>query len=463
MMFFGLNTFGGAVAGLVLASGTAGCGATATGQNEVTRLFTGQAVAQASGSAYCRRQANNKPKTLTATAAASGAAVAFYNPLPVSILAQAMANTAKAQAEFSAYGAATGYANVLGKAVRRIKVYPLRAAAYAQGEAEAQQWQMADPAPAYARASGFGTTYHVGYALGTGAAGLSGSARKQTGGAGLASADCLCTTVYDALQEKGAAGEAWAYATVLGDPGVTHNGVRYFEGWSEGQATASGQLTHVGITQGQTARCYAYAEGHPNFVLGGKGRGNAKATGYGNGLGMATAVTAESANTAAQASGYALILLMGKGNGQGKATGYGAALVKNTKANPATAQARATLVQSQDSKRLKSAYGLGQAKATMQTLHIQRGVKLQPGVAQALTQSGEVLFNVYPCPALADAQASLSGVRVQYGAGEALALATGQGANSVNDLVRAPAERTVVEPYLDRRVLVAAEPRTVLV
>lgn len=463
MMFFGLNTFGGAVAGLVLASGTAGCGATATGQNEVTRLFTGQAVAQASGSAYCRRQANNKPKTLTATATASGAAVAFYNPLPVSILAQAMANVAQAQAEFSAYGAASCYANVIGKAVRRIKVYPLRAAAYAQGEAEAQQWQMAEPAPAYARATGFGTTYHVGYALGYANAGLAGQARKQTGGAGLASADCTAETVLNALQEKGAAGEAWAYATVLGDPGVTHNGVRYFEGWSEALATASGQLTHVGITQGQTARCYAYAEGHPRFVLGGKARGTAKATGYGNGLGMSTAVTAKSANTAAQASGYALILLKGKGTGQGKATGYGAAQVKPTKASPATAQAKATLVQSQDSKRLKVTYGLGQAKATMQALHVQQGVKPQPGAARAIAQPGVVLLNVYPCPALADAQASLSGVREQYGAGEALALATGQGANTVNDLVRAPAERTVIEPYLDRRVLVAAEPRTLLV
>lgn len=462
-MFFGLNTFGGVFAGLVLVSGAADSTAEVQVTNQVTRLFAGTASSLASASGFGLRVANNYPVTLLATAMASIApAQVEFHPLPVTIVGTATAAPAYVRADYQVYSLlsaaqATGY----GASRRLVKVYPLRAECLAGGEAEAQIWQMGYANPAIGTAEGFGTTYHLTYGQATGTASLTDSPRHQKGGFGEAIATCEVSG-YGRFQ-IGAAGLGECPAIGNGDPAVTVSGIRYFEVNADGQALAEAYAGTVGITQAQTGRCYATATGYGWYIIGGHGHATAYAEGLGIGDVMGTGATAEPGESNASVTGWASVQLHGTGvPATAFATGSADALKTVTKvyANPAAASAQ---LNSPAGFKLLYAASLANATALLQVAHVDRAVHLNPGLAFASASLPRSEWQLRPTPAYAEAMVVAEGVRVVVAEGNGFGLATAIGFNEINDLVHAPGERTVTVEAFERLVVLVQDSRLVLV
>lgn len=460
-MRFGLTPFGSAVFGLVLVTGSADSTATASGHNEVTKIVSSTATSVASGSADVRRQAGILPTTLTALATAAGASVVEYHPLPVEISALAVAS-AQAQVDFSTYTFAQAQASTVGNARRLLKLYPLPANAVAEGFGEGQQWQMAEPSEAVARAIGYGTTYHLGYGNAVGSAALSDAPHWQKGAQGTAMVEALAEQVLNTLHQRGAAGEAIGVLTVQGDPAVTKGTVRYFEGVGVAEASCTIEVANPWVYQPQIGYGSCDASGYAWYIIGGKGQATATATGTEAALAIDTGATAISGDSNAFASGWASTALKGAGVATSSAVASGDGLHTLTRVTPlagvSSAQASAALG-------LKSLYGwsIGVAQASGQTLMVDTGVF--PQAAQAQATAVQLQSEVATRGATAPAMATAAGKSVtnKIATGTALSSATAVGGNQVNDLVRAPDSRTYQEPSFARICVVEAEPRLILV
>lgn len=464
MMQFGLTQFGRTTIGAItLVTGAALATADITGHNEVVRLFAGQGNAYSYVSGYGLRAANQKPVTATAFATANTArAQVTFNPLPTTALCTAMANIAQARVFFNTYGfgsaaTATGY----GDSRRLTKIYPLRAEATAAGSGDAQTWQMAYANPAVATAIGFGTTYHLVYGQAVCTATIEDHPRLQIGASGTAVATCAINAATPLFQ-IGVSGLAEAFCTVQGDPAVTHEGIRYFEVNGDALAFALALSTHVGVTQSQTGRGFAYAEGHVRYNFGGHGHAECTAIGWANPEVMGTGASLNAGNTTAYGYGAATVQSHGQGSAACSATGYGSAQQNDTKvyANPALAFAA---LNSPPGNRLSLVSGIGQAQATTHTLFVDRGVRLNPGQCSALLSAPTITLQVQATVASAEALVSGEALKFLIGEGVAFGLANAIGFNEINDLVPAPAERTITVEAFDRLVVVLNEPRLVLV
>lgn len=464
MMQFGLTQFGLTTIGAItLVTGAALASADLTGHNEVTRKFSGTASATATVSGYGRRAANQKPVTATATGSANIArAKVTFNPLPTTALCTAVANIARAKVDFSVYGfgsaaTATGY----GDSRRLTKIYPLRAEAVASGEGDPQTWQMAYASPAIATATGFGTTYHLVYGNAVGTATLLDGPRLTIGAKGTAVATCTINTPKPLFQ-IGAKGVAEAVCSVKGDPAVHIAGIRYFEVNGDALAFATALSTHVGVTQSQTGRGFAFAEGSVRYNFGGKGTAVCTAIGYADAEVMGTGASLNAGNTTAWGYGNALANKNGKGSAACSATGYGAGEKKLTRVEANPAQAFATLnIPTGNITSLVSGTALGQASA--QTLFVAYGVQLNPGECSALLSNPAINLQLNPPAADAVAQATGEVRKFLTAEGIGFGLATAIGFNEINDLVPAPVERTVTVEAFERLVLVPVEPRLILV
>lgn len=465
MMQFGLTQFGKTIGAVTLVSASALAQADLAGHNEVTKLFssTGQATATVSG--YGRRVANTLPATASAQASANTArAKVTFNPLPTTALATAIANTAKARVDFSAYSLVDGYATAVGygDSRRLTKIYPLRAQGFAEGTAEAQTWQMAYAEPAVATASGYGTTYHLAYGNGVCSATLYDSPRLQIGAAGTAYASAALAAT--GQFQIGGHGLGVGEATVNGDPAIIKDSVRHFEVHGDAMAFAIALAGTVGITQAQTGTGVCTAQGSARFNLGGKGVAVCVATGTANPDVVGTGATGEPGNTSATATGWAKANRYGKGSAACSATGYGSGQRTVTKQYPLPANAFASAVMASGALRTSLVAGTGLVTASAETLHVQRDVQLLPGEAFAALQQLRVEFQAYPQVAGATATLVQTALKKSlYGAGLATATAQATGFNEVNDLVPAPAERTITVEVFPRLVIVEEQPRLILV
>lgn len=464
MMQFGLTQFGKTTIGAItLVTGAALATAGLAGHNEVTRLFAGQGNAAAVVSGYGLRAANQLPVTATATGSANIAqAKVFFNPLPSTALCTAVANIAQARVDFSTYGfgsaaTATGY----GDSRRLTKIYPLRAEGIASGEAEPQTWQMGYADPAVCTAEGFGTTYHLVYGQAVGTATLQDGPLLQIGGAGTAVATCT-VDVATPLHQHGAAGVGESVCSVLGDPAVTVSGIRYFEVNGDALAFATALSTHVGVTQSQTGRGYAFAEGSVRYNFGGKGHAVCTAIGFADPEIMGTGASLNEGNTTAYGYGRAQTRLFGKGTAACSATGYGSGEKKQTRVETSPTNGTATLSTPPGNLiKLVSGFGLGQALPT--TLFVAYNVQLTPAQCSALlsTPAIELMLSPSPAQAVATVSGEVRKFLTAEGLGECTATATGF--NEINDLVPAPAERTITVEAFERTVYVIDEPRLILV
>lgn len=463
MMQFGLTQFGKCTIGAItLISGAALSTADLAGHNEVTRLFAGQGDAYATVSGYGLRAANQKPVTANAYALANTAqAKVTFNPLPSTALATAMANVASARTYLNTYTFATAMAIGEGASRRLVKIYPLRADATAEGTGDAQTWQMAYANPALCVATGFGTTYHLTYGMATATATLSDSPRHQVGGHGSAFAYATANQPTARFQ-IGVKGNGEAVCTVIGDPAVKRAGVRYFEVNGDTIAFANAVNTHVGITQSQTGRCYAYAEGSVRYNFGGHGQAFCYATTFADPQVMGTAATAAPGDSESVGYGRAQVQSHAFGQASSVATGVGDGQKKQTRVpvNPALAFA---LVNTPTGNRMALVYGQAAANALTTTLFVQRGVQLNPGQGECLGSSPAINLQLYPPAAEAFANVSGEVRKQQFAEGVGFALATAIGFNEINDLVPAPADRTILVEAFERLVLVSLEPRLILV
>lgn len=454
-MRIGHTLFGGAVAGLVIASGVAACGADALAKIEVTRHAEGQAIASAVSRGECRRVAGVFPSTLTCESVASGAASVDFRPLPVEITCSADA-AGSASAEYFAYSFGNAGASMGGAPVLRIRLYPIQARARAFGEAEAQTWQLGYARPAVARAIGFGTTFHVGGGARAGVASGFGVPAVAVGaaGRGLAPAHGAAVGAFTI----GAAGEGAAAAVAAGDAAVTVAGVRELSANGLGSATAAAAAGTVGIHQAQTGRATAIIVAYPKSQIGASGRGEAIARGDGDGIGTATGATALSGYSSATATGQARYYACGLGAAKAKAACSGAGEITQTRAAGKPGNAKSTA--GGDGVRIALAEGHAQCAGTV-TATVRRTVTAEPErvSAQAGGRSGATGLAVRAAPARAFAESRDQAIRLVVGVGFASSDAQGQGANQVNDLLRAPERRTHAVSQDHRAVLVGQELR----
>lgn len=438
-MRFGLSLFGVAVTGLVIAAGAASCASSATGQNQVTRLGAVATTARAvAAPADVRRVAGVLPSALTALATAVGKSKVEFHPLPTTAKGQALAQTGQASAHYNGYGFANGYSYSQSSSVRFVRFYPAQAQARAVASASGQSWQLAKPTPAQAKAIGFGTTYYVGSGLATSQAQATAFPKVEVGGAGIGYAYSYAEGT--CLYQGGVAGYGQASSRVLADPSIKKNGVVYREANGLGVGTSLANLLTTTVYQSQTAQAYAILVAYPKVAIGGGGKATAKAIGYGDGLAVATGATLVAGNTAATAAGNASKHALAKGTAAAHALATGDALKRQTRvtgtgACRATAQGTGVRICT-----VKSTAGV---RALITASNVRTVTPKLPVLRAVATGSNTYSYlEVQVSPVIATAHVTAQAFKDLVGSGTAGLIAVGEGFNQVNDLVRAPLNRT---------------------
>lgn len=316
-------------------------------------------------------------------------------------------------------GAATSgaLAVAVGRALRSARARGRRASASAQLELpDAEVWLIAVPLRAYPQARVEGTTGYFG--RGEVAAGATLVAVPQHIKPGFGSTVCAGAGHGAAHLACFGAGRAANDTRFNADPYFVRNGVKYHDGWASALATAMGHATpyiySICLSVGRALPAAAAARWIPAIA-----RVTVRASGSARWQ-MVVPAAAEPAVLRSEAKGAAAARLAAKGRGQVLA------------ASLASAPGRAR----------RSARGVAR------------------GTAKA--QSGAAIFLIR---GLLRAVASLvgRGGRVLLAGGNAQAAAAVSGFNQVNDLMRAPRERTVTVGTSDRTAAIAGQPRTVVV
>lgn len=454
-MRFGQTLFAGSSAtGLVVAAGIALCSANAVGNQEVLRFVGGNANAVATVTASPLRTASGVPAAALSYATVSGSATGTYSK---SGLAQAIASvtTLGAHTDANGAGSASAYATVTGLPYRQIRSYPYRADATAEGHGEGVTYQLGVAAPARAYATALGTTYYIGNGQGDATATASGVPMQETGGAGTATG--IATGQALPFYTLGALADGQAKATLNGDAAVTRAGVRYFEGKGLAVARATVVVTNIALYQAQTGRAYATLQGRAVYTIGGAGSALATASAMADGLLGNTSVTGIPANTTATATGRAQVAYSGRGTAPGVALGTIGIVpvIINTKAYGAVAQATAYMQVTP--KRTTAAKGSAIASASMVSGPVKGQFTSSKANAYALMVNGSVELSVLGTEAKAYALATADPSKVKYASGSAQAQATAEGFNQINDLLKAPFERTLVVEFISRLLEVDAK------
>ncbi len=414
MMIFGRSLFGGATSGQILATGFAAVLATAVAVPEVTRLVSGNAQAKASVSVSATKRLIPQTSAL-ATCRVTGAALCTFNGYVQAVGVSQSA--AKATVEFFLEGHADALFNLSALASKRTRVNRALMWAFAYGEAEGQVYEYAQTVPARARAVAFGTTYHVGRTQGQ--AGASAQAKCVLIAGGLTQARVTAEASGECRRSGGAATNALAKAGYLVDAAVTREGVREFELVGPGVAGASAWISNTEVYQIQSVRSYAQAKvtslQHQKGV---KGKAVATSKARGIALGTQTGVT---------------------GVGGGKTTAQ------------AWAEYRWAL----------KAYGVSSAVACANA----SGLYTRSGKAfgYASLTIGSTMLEIVGQHAKATAQLNATPKHTHSAVGVCEVKVVATGFIQVNDIAKAPIDRTVVLIEEVRAVAVPDQPRLIQV
>lgn len=457
-MRIGHTLFGGAVTGLVIASGAASCAANASTYVErstytsseaivtctlssapvLTKLNSGVASVSCIAEGEARGTYTAKPKKATTTAKCKGKEVAYLN----------------------SYGNVGAYATTTAAPYRFIKLYPIKGLATASSSAVGYVWQVVH-GEGLATAVGFGSTYHVGYGLTTSTANIAATPTIYRGYYGSSLSTATITNY--SLHNKGASSSAYGICSITGDAKVRSNGINYFNGNGIAVCTITLQQVHVLIYQSQTGNAIATGEGACVHRVGLKGVGLCVAKGVDYSEIIATAACAYEGQTSSSATGRAKYYLNCLSNATATATGTGSGYVWNTNGEPKPAKAYATATGDNAFSYSASSTGLAIGYAKNITQHKEIRVKSKDTKATAKAISTLVKYSVVPAKVDAYANAIGDPKRMRLAESSAIAEATAQGYNQINDLVRAPEWRTAyIEPVI-RIVYVLHEDRTVKV
>lgn len=497
------QTLFGAALGIVTAAGLAGAMATANGSMEVRkRCFGSPAASTAVVSAKQYRTTRAKAQTAPAFALVSGKGTAYFYS---SGLGKAAANAqGNLWAEFFASGSAEAYGRMSGQPVRLARLRPISAKGHANGEGTGYIFELMYPAPAKGVATGFGTTYHLAYGQAVGESLASGQVSWRAGAYG----DALAQASAEAAAKYTIAfyGEDAVVTSALHwEPAVTIGGVRYVDAFGQATASIQAELTNWAYYPSVTAWASAYAEAKGQYTIGVNGEAVGSAYLAGSMIAAGTSAGIVQSESIAVASGRIRTFAKGYGSVNGTATGYGDALLTQTRAQ-GHGIASSTVVQVTQAvvKNTKAypddGYGVAKGRARMNRVRIMAGhpgfteatvvvkvtkIHIAYGVAFSRAQlkgtqyrivksigdqsqaksllNATIQLNLFPYPLTALAQLSGQQKRTTFAGGIAEAYAVGEGANQVNDAVKAPVSRTLVVTGEDRVVLVQAETRIIVV
>lgn len=417
MMLFGVTTFGGLVSRVVTVAGLAVGTATATAEPTVLYNGAGQGVAAAVASGDVLRSVTVSGQA-TGDSLAGGHSVVEFRGLGAAV-GEALAS-GHPQVSYHSYGIGYGEAVVQAKAFKRTRAGKQPPAiGEAVGYGDTVTYIYGYGKPAVGSAKGLGTTWHVARGLAVGDSFGREAAVRIIGVRHRAVGEALATG-YLAYQ-AGFAGRGISEAFASGDAAVRKNGVLYLSanGYAIGECLAA--LSHVVVYQPQRGVSDSFALASPTYTLGAKGKAVGESIARGYGVVGQTSAAAVTGTAAAEARAAGIRTTKGAGVATGTAM---------AQATPSTHFRGAGVAEA-------SAYSEG---VSSRTALVEPVVVM--GEAQAIGQGVRTL--------------PLSPVRV---IGEALAT----GFNQVNDLVRAPSERTVLIPSSIRLASIEAELRTIYV
>lgn len=497
------QTLFGATLGIVTAAGLAAAMATANGSMEVRkRCFGSPAASTAVVSAKQYRTTRAKAQTAPAFALVSGKGTAYFYS---SGLGKAAANAqGNLWAEFFASGSAEAYGHMLGQPVRLARVRPISAKGFANAEGTGYIFELMYPAPAKGVATGFGTTYHLAYGQAVGESLASGQVSWRAGAYGEAQAQASAEAAAEyTIAFYGQ--DAVVTSSLHWEPTVTIDGVRHVDAFGQATASIHAKLTNWAYYPSVMAWASAYAEAKGQYTIGVNGEATGSANLSGSMIAADTSAGIVQSDSIAVASGRIRTFAKGYGSGNGIATGYGDALLTQTRAQghgiaSSTAVQAAQAVVKNTKAHPDDGYGVAKARAqmnrvrtmaghpvfteatvavTVTKIHIAYGVavgcahlkgtqyrirKSSGGNFLAKSQlSAKTQLNLFPYPLTSLAQISGQQKRTTFAGGIAEAYAHGDGANQVNDAVKAPVSRTLVVTGEDRVVLVQAETRIIVV
>ncbi len=388
--------------------------ATAVAVPEVTRYGAGNTQANATPVVQATKQLIPVTQALVSCLAQGSAQCDFSGYVSAEGIAQGIA---KPSVEFFLAGQGDALFSYSGLASKRTRVKQTLMWAYASAEGEGQVYEYAQTQPVRARADAFGTTYHVGRT--DGRANAFGQAKCILIAGGGAHAHTSSHAEGECRRSGGAGTDALAEATHLVDAAVTRGGIREFELMGAAVSMASAWISNTQVYQIQSVSSKAQASSaKPVHTKGVRGFAHVTAKGRGIALGTQTGVT---------------------GVGGGKTTAY------------ALAEYRWAL------KGNSISYATGGGYA--------QGSYNRSGTANAYLgmQVSTVQLDIQGSPALTEAVVSGVPTKTQFASSTSEGTCTATGFIQVNDIAKAPADRTVVLLEEVRLIDVPEQPRLIKV
>lgn len=436
-----------------LSAGAATCGSAASAVGYVTRL-SGVSVSASAGASVA--------EVLLASAAGEAAAVsavvgaAHFDAMALGAVDATTDAIGAATVEFFAHTRATASASIAGLVFRRMRA-PVQPSARAKAELAGLAWSFvwAHGLKALGSAQATGTTYQVGRSQATAFASAVADGKKIITGTqpALAFADWVIRGTSTLCAHT----HAWAAAVGAADAAVRIDGALNFECF--GSAASVAHTASGGVLVSQPSRGWAAArvEGRGTHIRSCSGAAFAASQGVGGGSVVQTATEAKALGTRAAAVGAGVYTHTSRGGGA--AAGASAAADALQRPTGATASAVATAVGITDGVRIRFDAGAATCAAGWVSPAAWRANAV--GDASALAACGvKTVAFVVKGAVFAESAAVGQCIRTRFVTHELVqARATASGYNQINDLTRAPMDRTVFIGAVDRELALGSEAR----
>lgn len=458
-MRIGHTLFGGAITGLVVASGVALCMSSAYANTEKNCFVYSNGVAR-SESFVDSQIIKVASSTITSSATANGVASTSYIGKLKPAITKATCN-GKSLAIYKGYGTTTASADMRGYPTRHTKGSLIKASSVATASGTSYVWQVVH-GKGIANSYGYGTTYYVGNGLSTCTANIYGKAVHIIGGA----SNTTSTAVADGtvIHNVSAYGLASANANSTVDTAVTKAGVKYVTTNGNGYSLANASLTHINIYQSQTGNCKATGTATCLLTVGLKSSAVGTCTGIADGDLVVTAVGTLTGETSSIATGYCTYYAKAKSVGIATANGSDAAIVLSSKSYGVIANATCN-ASNTGSIRLHKAISSIVCKAVSRnskytTTILAGNTSIGPNAVAvnnginllSLGKKAECTANIYGNPS-----------KIQTSKGACICTAVASGYLQINDINRAPIFRTIEVMYAGNVINVPEEIRLIKV
>lgn len=439
---------------ITLSAGAATCGSAASAVGYVTRL-SGVSVSASAGASVAEVLLASAAGNAAAESAVVGAAHFDAMALgAVDITADAIG---AATVEFFANTRAAASASIAGLVFRRMRA-PVQPSARAKAELAGLAWSFvwAHGRKALGSAQATGTTYQVGRSQAVAFASAVADGQKVV--AGTQPAQALADWVIRGTSALCAYTHARAVAVGAADAAVRIDGALNFECF--GSAASVARTASGGVVVFQPTRGWAAAEvgGRGTRVRACSGAAFAASQGAGEGSVVQTATEAKALGTRAAAVGAGVYTHTSRGGCA--AAGASAAADALQRPTGVIADAVATAVSIADGVRTRFEAGTATCVAGRVSPAAWRANAAGDASALAAGDVKTVAFVVGVRAVSAESAAVGQCIRIRFIAGQpAQSGAVASGYNQINDLTRAPMDRTVFIGAVDRELTLGSEAR----